>query len=157
LDVYTYLRRLQPRVTGEFPPGAACFTGGAYVAPHEGFEVAVVEMRPEKNSGPSLALDIILRADREGVYNPDRFGGMTREYQIFGVPGGERIAVISDGIAREQGYEYLASAGGTRDGRGFELRASLQRLGRTASDQPWDAEMALFVWHTMLHTLRPNQ
>ncbi|MEL6679007.1 MAG: hypothetical protein AAFQ51_09885 [Pseudomonadota bacterium] len=151
------LNRLRPRGTEPPPEPGSCFEGGYLAGPLQGTERASLESNSDTavDGHLNLALSLTQHATRAGVFDPERFGDLTREYDIVGVPGGERIAVIESDLARDSGLEFLATAGGTVGDRGVELRAELTKQDSFPDTPPYATEDALAIWHTMLRFIRP--
>ncbi len=153
------LKRLRPR-DDDTPPSEAgtCFDGGYMAGQLTGDELAAVEMNSdtEAESFVNLSLSLWLQKDRPGEFNPERFGELTREYDIAGVPGGERVAIIENELARDSGLEFLATAGGSVNGVGLQIRGALTKQSAFPATPPLVTEDALTIWHTMLRFIRPT-
>ena len=155
--VRAVLKSIRPHGGGVPPTAGSCFAGGYVAGPLRGTEMVIVTMNSDTSAESflSLSLDLATHANGQAQYDAGRFGGMTREYTLSGLPGGERVAIIENALDRDSGMEFLASAGGNLNGAGVELRAELTKQDAHPNTPPFGKEEALTIWHTMLQFIRP--
>ncbi|WP_299649464.1 hypothetical protein [uncultured Tateyamaria sp.] len=146
------LGRLRPEPWQRENPGA-CFNGGYLTGPANLEEATYIVLKQNVASVDAevtLTVDLSVMLNRSGVFDPARFGDLTRRLDIAGVPGGERVAIWKGEVSRTSGFEFLVTAGGQVDDHGIQARATMNRQHQFPDTPPLTAREALVIWHSVL-------